>query len=97
MGQNVRYCKAQELVSHLCPSHIIYVANCFTLYQHLHQEHRESKWKMDNLSVFFIIPIIVDIHGHRFEIYIIVLEIHENVDFVLGNKNNFELESVVNS
>ena len=35
-------------------------------------------------SVLFIIPIIVEIHGHRFEIYALVSEIHENVDLVLG-------------
>ena len=45
----------------------------------------------------FIIPIIVDIHGHRFEIYTLVSEKHENVDLVLGIKNIFELEGVINS
>ena len=39
---------------------------------------------------------IVDVHGHRFEIYTLVLEIHENVDLVLGIKNVFELEGVIN-
>ena len=43
------------------------------------------------MSVLFIIPIIVDIHGHRFEVYTLVSEIHENVDLVLGIKNVFEL------
>ena len=32
--------------------------------------------------VLFIIPVIVDIHRHRFEIYTLVSEIHENVDLV---------------
>ena len=36
-------------------------------------------------------------HGHRFKIYILVSEIHENVDLVLGIKNVFELEGVINS
>ena len=48
------------------------------------------------LSIIFIIPIIVDIHGHRFEIYMLVSEIHENVDLVLGIKNIFELEAEMN-
>ena len=39
---------------------------------------------------------IVDIHGHRFEIYTLVSEIQENVDLVLGIKNVFELEGVIN-
>ena len=43
------------------------------------------------VSVLFMIPIILDIHGHRFEIYTFVSEIHENVDLVLGIKNIFEL------
>ena len=46
------------------------------------------------VSVLLIIPVIVDIHGHRFEIYTLVSEIHENVDLVLGIKNVFELECV---
>ena len=49
------------------------------------------------VSVLFIIPVIVDIHGHRFEIYTLVSEIHENVDLVLGIENVFELEVVMNS
>ena len=49
------------------------------------------------VSVLFIIPVIVDIHGHRFEIYTLVSKIHENVDLVLGIKNIFELEGVINS
>ena len=39
----------------------------------------------------------MDIHGHRFEIYTLVSEIHENVDLVLGIKNVFELEGVIDS
>ena len=49
------------------------------------------------VSVLFIIPVIVDIHRHRFEIYILVSEIHENVDLVLGFNNVFKLEGVINS
>ena len=49
------------------------------------------------VSVVFIIPVIVDIHRHRFEIYMLVSEIHENIDLVLRMKNMFELEGVINS
>ena len=49
------------------------------------------------VSVLFIIPVIVDIHIHRFKIYTLVSEIHENVDLVLGIKNMFELEGMINS
>ena len=47
--------------------------------------------------VLFIIPVIIDVPGHRFEIYTLVSEIHENVDLVLWIKNVFELEGVINS
>ena len=49
------------------------------------------------VSVLFILPEIIDVHGHRFEIYTLVFEIHENVDLVLGIKNIFELEGVINT
>ena len=47
------------------------------------------------ISVLFIIPVIIEVHGYRFKIYMLVSEIHENVD--LGIKNLFELEGVINS
>ena len=49
------------------------------------------------VSVLFIIPVIIDRHGHRFQIYTLVSEIHENIDLVLGIQNIFELEGVINS
>ena len=47
------------------------------------------------LSVLFVIPVIIDIHGHRFEIFTLVSEIHDNVDLVMGMENIFELEGVI--
>ena len=49
------------------------------------------------VSVLFVIPVIVDIHGHRFEIFTLVSEIHDNIDLVMGMKNIFELEGVIDS
>ena len=49
------------------------------------------------VSALFIIPVIIDIHRHKFEIYTLVSEIHEHVDLVLGIKNVFKLEGVINS
>ena len=49
------------------------------------------------VSVLFIIPVIIEIAGHRFEIYTLVSEIHDNADLSLGIKNIFELQSVFNS
>ena len=49
------------------------------------------------ISVLFIIPVIIEMHGHRFEIYTLISEIHGNVDLVLGIKKVLELEGVINS
>ena len=49
------------------------------------------------MSVHFVILIIIDIHIYGFEIYTLVSEIHKNVDIVLGIKNMFELEGIINS
>ena len=62
--------------------------------------NQNSKIQVGNgqyISVLFIIPIVIDIHGHKFKIVTLVLEIHENVDLVLGIKNIFELEDLINS
>ena len=47
------------------------------------------------VDVLFVKPVIVDVHGHRFEVFTLVSEKHENVDLVLGIKNDFELEGVI--
>ena len=47
------------------------------------------------VAVLFEIPVIVDLCGHRFEVFTLVSEIHDNVDLVLGMKNVFELEGVI--
>ena len=49
------------------------------------------------VGILFIIPVILTIQSHRFEIFILVSEIHKNVDLVIGIKNLFELEGVINS
>ena len=49
------------------------------------------------VSVLFVIPVIITIQNHRFEIFTLVSEIHENVDLVLGIKNLFEVEGVIDS
>ena len=49
------------------------------------------------VSVLFVIPVIIEIHGHRFEIFTLVSEIHDNVDLVMGMKHIFELEGMIDS
>ena len=49
------------------------------------------------VAVIFVIPVTVDIHGHRFEVFTLVSEIHDNVDLVLGMNNVSELEGVIDT
>ena len=44
-----------------------------------------------------MIPVIVEICGHRLEVFPLVSEIFDNVDMVLGIKNIFKLEGVIDS
>ena len=48
-------------------------------------------------GVLFVILVIIEISGHRLEVFTLVSEIFDNVDMVLGIKNLFELESVIDS
>ena len=49
------------------------------------------------VSVLFVIPVIINIHGHRFKIFTLMSEIHDNVDLVMGMENIFELEGVIDT
>ena len=49
------------------------------------------------VGVLFVIPVIMTIQNHRFEIFTLVFEIHENVNLIIGIKNLFELEGVIDS
>ena len=49
------------------------------------------------VGVLFIICVILTIQSHRFEIFMLVSEIHKNVDLVIGIKNLFKLEGVIDS
>ena len=49
------------------------------------------------VGLLFVIPVIVEICSHRLEVFTLVSEIFDNVDMVLGIKNIFELEGVIDS
>ena len=49
------------------------------------------------VGVLLVIPVTMTIQKHRFEIFTLVSEIHENVDIVIGIKNLFELEGGIDS
>ena len=72
--------------------------NCKTLHAFSKFSSNMQRIQVRNgqyVGVLFIKPVIVDIHGHRFEVYTLVSEMHENVDLVLGIKNIFELKGVI--
>ena len=76
----------------------------FLLYKNLHAmpkftstPKRIQVGNRQYVGVLFVILVIITIQRHRFEILTLVSEIHENVDLVLGIKNLFELEGVIDS
>ena len=51
--------------------------------------------KEQYVAVLLIVPVIIEIHDHLFEVFTLVSEIHDNVDLVLGMKNAYELEGII--
>ena len=49
------------------------------------------------VGVLFVIPVIIEIDKHRLEVFTLVSEIFDNVDMVLGIKNLFEIEGVIDT
>ena len=78
-------------------SHYLHCKSLHSLPKFASRTQRIQVWNGQFISILFIIPIIIDIHGYRFEIYTLVSEIHENVDLVLEIQNIFELDSEIYS
>ena len=75
-----------------------YYLQCKTLHALPKFSSNTQKIQVGNgqyVSVLFVIPVIIDIHGHRFKIFTLVSKIHDNVDLVMGMKNIFKLEGVI--
>ena len=87
------HCACQELNK----SHYLRCKSLHSLLKFASKTQRIQARNGQYISVLFIILIVIDIHGHRFEIFILVSEIHENIDLVLGIKYIFELEGIINS
>ena len=77
--------------SFMSKSHYLYCKSLHLLPKFASKTQRIQVGNGQCISALFIIPIIVDIHRHRFEKCTLVSEIHENVDLVLGFKNILEL------
>ena len=77
--------------SFMSKSHYLYCKSLHLLPNFASKTQRTQGGNGQYVSVLFVIPIIIDIHGHRFEIYILVSGIHENIDTVLGINNVSDL------
>ena len=49
------------------------------------------------VPALFVMPLVFKIQGHIFEVYTLMSEIQDKMDLILGVKNIFELEGVINS
>ena len=78
-------------------SHYLHCKSLHSLPKFASKMQRIQMGNGQYVSILFVIPIKINIHGHRFEIYTLVSKICENIDIVLGIKNVFELEGVINS
>ena len=77
-----------------------YFMRCKSLYSLPKFTSTTTRIKVGNgqyVGVLFVIPVILAIQSHRFEIFMLVSEIHEDVDLVIEIKNLFELEGIINS
>ena len=43
------------------------------------------------VGVLFVIPVVINLEGHGFEVYTLVSEIHNNADMLMGIKNVYEI------
>ena len=82
--------------SFISKSHYLHCKLLHSLPKFASKTQRIQVHNRQYVTVLFVIPVIIDIHSHRFEIYTLVSKIHENVDVVLGIKNVFKLEGVIN-
>ena len=67
-------------------SYYIHCKSLHSLPKFALKTHRIQAGSGQFVSALFIIPVIIDVHGHLFETYTLISEIHENVDLVLGIK-----------
>ena len=77
-----------------------YYLHCKTLHSLPKFASKTQRIQVGNgqyVSVLFIIPVIIKITDHRFKMYMLVSEIHDSIDLVLGIKSVFKLENIFNS
>ena len=83
--------------SYMSKSYFLQWKNLHAMSKFISSTRRIQVGNGQHVGVLFVIPTIITIKNHRFEIFTLVSEIHENVDLVLGIKNLFEIEGVIES
>ena len=66
--------------SFMSKSHYLWSQSLHSLLKFASRTQRIQVGNGQFISVLFILSIVIEIHGHRFEISTLVSEIHENVD-----------------
>ena len=77
-----------------------YYLRCKTLHDSPKFTSKTQRIKVGNgqyVGVLFVILVIIEISGHRLEMFTLVSEIFDNLDMVLGINNLFEFECVIDS
>ena len=49
------------------------------------------------VGVLFVIPVVINLHGHRFEEYTLLSEILNNLGMVMRIKNLYEMKGVLST
>ena len=83
--------------SYMSKSYFLQCKNLHTMPKFTSSTRRIQVGNGQYVGVLFVIPLIITIKNHRFAIFTLVSEIHENVDLVLGIKYLWELECATDS
>ena len=78
----------------------IFYANCPSLHSSLKFVSKTKYSLVGNgqyVSVLFLIPVVINLHGHRYEIYTLVTGIHDNVDMVMGIRDVYEIKGLIST
>ena len=83
--------------SYMLKSYYLRCKSLHNLPKFASKPHRIQIGNGQYVGVLFVILVIVEINKHRLEVFTLVSEIFDNVDMVLGIKNLFKLEGVIDS
>ena len=78
MVLTVRYYWLQEQVSHFCQKLFISTGHHYFLPKFVSNTKNILVGNVQCIGILFVIPVFINLEGHRLEVYILVLEIHDN-------------------